>query len=176
MFLMLPYVVKWVLVVQSLSHVQLLWPHGLRHTRSPCPLPSLWVFPSSCPLNQWWHPTNSSSVALFSCLQSFPALRSFPMSWFLHQLAKVLQFQLRHHSFQRVFMVDFQDWLVWSPWFLRVSEESSPAPQLESISSSLLSPIYGTTLTSVQDFWKDHNLDRMNLCQQNYVFALKYTV
>ena len=79
---MLPYVVKWVLVVQSLSHVQLLWPQGLQHTRSPCPLPSLGVFPSSCLLNQWWHPTNSSSVALFSCFQSFPALRSFPMSWF----------------------------------------------------------------------------------------------
>ena len=95
---------------------------------------------------------------------------------FSHQVAKVFEVQLQHQSFQRVFMVDFQDWLVWSPWFLRVSEESSPAPQLESISSSLLSPIYGTTLTSVQDFQKDHNLDRMNLCQQNYVFALKYTV
>ena len=38
------------------------------------------VFPSSCPLHWWCHPTISCSVALFSCLQSFPASGSFPMS------------------------------------------------------------------------------------------------
>ena len=41
----------------------------------------LWVFPSSCPLNQWCHQNISSSVTLFSfCLQSFPTSESFPMS------------------------------------------------------------------------------------------------
>ena len=58
-----------------------LWPHGLQHTRPLYPSPSLEVCPSSCPLNWWCHPTISSSVALFSsCLQSFPASGSFPMS------------------------------------------------------------------------------------------------
>ena len=58
-----------------------LWPHGLQHTSPPCPSPSPKVYPSSCPLNWWCHPTISSSVALFSsCLQSFPASGSFPMS------------------------------------------------------------------------------------------------
>ena len=47
-----------------------------------CPSLSPLVCSNSCPLNQWCHPTISSSVAPFSsCLQSFPALRSFPVSW-----------------------------------------------------------------------------------------------
>ena len=57
-----------------------LQPHGLQHARLPCPSPSLGVCPNSCPLNQWCHPTISSSVVLFSsCLQSFPASGSFPV-------------------------------------------------------------------------------------------------
>ena len=56
--------------------------HGLQHVRLPCPSPSPGVYPSSCPLSRWCHPTNSSSVTLFSsCLQSFPASGSFPMIW-----------------------------------------------------------------------------------------------
>ena len=58
-----------------------LWPHGLQHARLPCPSPSPRVCPSSCPLHQWCHPTISSSDTLSSsCLQSFPASRSFSMS------------------------------------------------------------------------------------------------
>ena len=50
-----------------------LQPHGLQHTRFPCPSP--------CPLGQWCYSTISSSVIPFSsCLQSFPASGSFPMS------------------------------------------------------------------------------------------------
>ena len=57
-------------------------PHGLQHARLPCPSPSSRVFSNSCPLSQWCHPTISCSVSLFSsCLQSFPAFRSFPVSW-----------------------------------------------------------------------------------------------
>ena len=52
-------------------------------TRLPCPSLSPGVFSSSCPLSRWCYLTISSSVALFSfCVQSFPALESFPMSWF----------------------------------------------------------------------------------------------
>ena len=58
-----------------------LWPHGLQHARPPCPSPTLGVYPNSCPLSLWCHPPISSSVVpFFSRLQSFPALRSFPMS------------------------------------------------------------------------------------------------
>ena len=55
-------------------------PDGLQHARLPCPLPSPRACSNSCPLSQWCHPTISSSVVPFSCLQSFPASRSFPMS------------------------------------------------------------------------------------------------
>ena len=57
-----------------------------------------------------------------------------------HQVAKVLELQLQHLSFQWLFRVVFLlDWLFWSPCCPRDSKESSPAPQFESISSSVLS-------------------------------------
>ena len=58
-----------------------LWPHGLQHPRLSCPSLSPGVCLNSCPLSWWCHPTISSSVIPFSsCLQSFPASGSFPMS------------------------------------------------------------------------------------------------
>ena len=58
-----------------------LWPHGLQHTRLSCPSPSSGACSNSSPLNWWCHPAISSSVAPFSsCLQSFPATGSFPVS------------------------------------------------------------------------------------------------
>ena len=55
-------------------------PHGLQHTRLPCPSLFTWVCSNSCPLSQWCHPTISSSVIPFSfCPQSFPVSGSFPM-------------------------------------------------------------------------------------------------
>ena len=57
--------------------------HGLQHTRLPCPSPTPRAYSDSCPVSQWGHPTISSSVIPFSsCLQSFPASGSFPMSQF----------------------------------------------------------------------------------------------
>ena len=58
-----------------------LQPHGLQHARLPCPSPNPGVYPYSCPLSQWCHPTISSSVIPFSSTpQSFPASGSFLMS------------------------------------------------------------------------------------------------
>ena len=58
-------------------------PHGLQHARLPCPSPTPRARSNSCPLSRWCHPTISSSVIPFSsCLQSFPASGSFPMSQF----------------------------------------------------------------------------------------------
>ena len=58
-----------------------LWPQGLQHARVACPSVSPGVCSNSYPLSLWCHPTISSSVALFFCLQSFPASGSFTMSW-----------------------------------------------------------------------------------------------
>ena len=58
-----------------------LQPHELQQNRPSYPSPTPRVYPNSCPLSQWCHPTISSSVIPFSsCLQSFPASWSFPMS------------------------------------------------------------------------------------------------
>ena len=66
-------------VAQSCS----LRPHGLQHTRFPCPSPAPRASSNSCPSSWWYHPAISSSVVPFSsCLQSFPESWSFPMSQF----------------------------------------------------------------------------------------------
>ena len=58
-----------------------LWPHGLQHARLPCPSPTIGAYSNSCWSSQWCHPTISSFIIPFSsCLQSFPASGSFPMS------------------------------------------------------------------------------------------------
>ena len=57
-------------------------PHGLQHTRLPCPSPTPRACSNSGPSSQWCHPTILSSVIFFSCLQSFPASGSFQMSQF----------------------------------------------------------------------------------------------
>ena len=57
-------------------------PHGLQHTRLPCPSPTPRACSNSCPSSWWYHPTISSSVIPVSCLQSFSASGSFPMSQF----------------------------------------------------------------------------------------------
>ena len=70
-------------VVHSASVSNSSQPHRLKHASFPCPSPSPRVCPSSCPLNQWCHPAISSSVTLFSYLQSSLASGSFPVSWLL---------------------------------------------------------------------------------------------
>ena len=78
----------------------------------------------------------------------FPSIRVFSDE--LAQLAKALELQLQHQSFQWIFRVDFfWNWLVCSQCSQKDSQESSSAPQLEGISSSALNLLYGPTLTSV---------------------------
>ena len=79
----------------------------------------------------------------------------------LHQVAKVLGLQLQHQSFQWIFRVDFLwDWLVWSP---AVQETLKSLLQHHSSKASILrlapSLLYGPTLTSIHDFWKNHSFD-----------------
>ena len=76
-----------------------------------------------------------------------------------HEVAKVLEFQLQHHSLQRNPRADLQNGLVGSPCSPRDSQESSPTPQFKSINSSALSFLHSPTLTSIHDRWKNHSLD-----------------
>ena len=90
-------------------------PHGLQHTRPPCPSPTPRVCSNSCPSSQWCHPTISSSVIPFSsCLQSFPASMSFPMHKFFASGGQ----RIGVWASTSVLPVNIQDWfpLVWTGW------------------------------------------------------------
>ena len=134
--------------------------HGLQHTRLPCPSLSPRACSNSRPLNRWCHPTILSSVVPFSsCLQSFPASGSFPMSQFFTSGGQ----SIGASASASVLPMNIQDWspngLVGSACSPRDSQESSPTPQFKSISSSLLSFLYSPTLTSIHDYWKNHSFD-----------------
>ena len=89
-------------------------PHGLQHTRPPCPSPTPGVSSNSCPLSWWCHPTISFSVVPFSsCPRSFPASGSFPMSQFFASGGQIIGIS----ASTLVLPVNTQDWspLGWSP-------------------------------------------------------------
>ena len=142
------------IVVSSLNVSSSLWPHGLHHTRLPCPTLLLGVFSNSCLSSCWCHPTISSLVALFSaCPQSFPASGSFLMSRLFTSGGQSIGVSGSASVLQWTFRVNFiYDWLVWSPCCPRDCQESSPEQQFESIYSLALSFLYGPALTSVHDY------------------------
>ena len=79
----LSFTVSWGLLRLMPTESVILWPHGLQHSRLPCPSLSPEVCSDSCPLRRWCCLTISSSVVpFFSCPQSFQASGSFPMSQF----------------------------------------------------------------------------------------------
>ena len=59
-----------------------LQPHGLQHTRIPCPSPTPESCSNSCPSSRWCHPTSSSCRPLLLLPSIFPSIRVFPMSQF----------------------------------------------------------------------------------------------
>ena len=92
-----------------------LQPHGRQHARRPCPSPASRVYTNSCPLNQLCHWTISSSVVPFSsCLQSFPASRSFQMT----QHFTSGEQSIGVSASTSVLPVSIQDWfpLGWTDW------------------------------------------------------------
>ena len=81
-----------------------------------------------------------------------------------HEVAKVLEFQFQHQSFQWIFNTDFlQDELIGSSCSPRDSQESSPTPQFKRINSLVLSFLHSPTLTSIHDHWKNHSLERTTI-------------
>ena len=113
-----------------------LWPHGLQHTRPPCPSPTPRIYSNSCPLSRWCHPTISSSVVPFSsCLQSFPASGSFQMSQLFTSGGQRIGV-----SASSVLPMNTQDWfpLEWTGW--------------TSLQSRGLSRVFKTTIHKNQFF------------------------
>ena len=150
-----------------------LWPHGLQHTRLPCPSPTPGACSNSRPLSQWCHPTISSSAFPFSsCLQSFPASGSFPMSQFFtsggQRIGVSASALILPMNIQGLFPLG---WTGWISLQSRDCQESSPTSQFKSINSLALSFLYGPTLTSIHDYWKNHRFDYMDACQWSNISA-----
>ena len=115
------------------------------------------------------HPLSSPSPPAFNLSQHQSIFQWVSL---LHQVAKVLELQLQHQSFQWNPRADLlQSGLVGSPCSPKNSQESSPAPQFKSVNSSVLSLLYSPTLTSIHDHRKNHSLDQTDLCWQSNVSA-----
>ena len=148
------------LVVQLLSCVWLLRPHGLQHARLPCPSPS-GVCSDACPLSQWCHPAILSSVVPFSsCLMIFPNIRIFSnesalcIGWPKYWRSSFSISLSNEHLGMISFRIDWLDLLA----IQGTLKESSPEPQFKSMNSSVLSLFYGPTLISIHDYGKNHSL------------------
>ena len=102
------------------------------------------------------HPLSSPPPSIFKLSQQQSLFQWVSPS---HQVAKVLEFQPQHQSFQWIFRTDFLDRLVGSPCSPRDSQESSPTPQFKSINSSVLSFLYSPTLTSIHNYWENRSFD-----------------
>ena len=92
-----------------------LWPHGLQHTRPPCPSPTPGACSNSCPSSRWCHPTTSSFVVPFSShLQSYPASGSFQMRQFFISGGQSIGVS----ASAPVLAMNIQDWfpLGWIGW------------------------------------------------------------
>ena len=148
--------------------------HEPQHARPPCPSPTPGVLPNPCPLSQWCHPAISFSVIPFSSFpQSFPASGSFQMS----QLFASGGQSIGVSASTSVLPVNTQDWsaLGWTGWIYFQSKGLSRVfsnTKFKSISSLALSPLYSPTLTSIHDHWKNHSLNKMDLCWQSNVSAV----
>ena len=136
-------------------------PHGLRHTRLPCPSPTPRVCSNIGPSSQWFHPSKLSSVAFFfSCLQSFPASGFFSNNSALHiGWPKYWSFSFSiSPSSEYSGLISFKiDWFD----LLAVQGTLKNLLQHHSLKASILwcSAFFMVQLTSVHDYWKEYNLN-----------------
>ena len=122
-------------------------PHGLQHARLPCPSPTPRVYPNSCPLSQWYHPTISTSVVPFSsCLQSVPASGSFQMS----QLFTIRWQSIGVSASASLLLINIQDWfpLGWTGWISLQSKGLSRVFSNTTVTTVQKHQFFGTQLSS----------------------------
>ena len=148
-----------------------LWPQGLQHARLLCPLLSLGICSNSCPLSQWCYLTISPSAAPLSfCFNLFQNQGFFQWVGSSHQVAKVLELQLQHQSFQWTFRVDVHriDWLD----LLAVQGTLKSLLQHNSSKASVWhSALFMVQLLHPCDYLKNHSFDYTKLCQHSDVSA-----
>jgi len=137
-----------------------LWPHGLQQTRPPCLSPTPRACSNSCPSSRWCHPTISSSVVPFSsCLQSFPASGSFPMSQFFASGGQ----SIGASASASALPMNIQDWfpLGLTGLILQSKGLSSvfSSTTFKIINSWAFSFLYSPILTSIHDCWKNNSFN-----------------
>ena len=174
-------IVKDIITRKTRKHLQFshsvgsdsLQPHGLQHTRPPCPSPTPGVCSNSCPLSQWCHPTISSPVTPFSPAFNLPQRQGlFQWVSISHQVVKVLELQLQHQSFQWIFRTNsLYHWLVWFPCSPRDSQKSSSAPPFKVINSLVLSLFLLSSSHICTWLLGKHSFDSMDFCRQSNVFC-----
>ena len=122
-------------------------PHGLQHSRPPCPSPTPWVYSNSCPLSWWCHPTISSVVHFSSCRQSFLISGSFQVS----QLFTSGGQSIGISASTSVLPVNTQDWssLGWIGW---ISLQSKGLSRVFSNTTVQKHQFFGAQLSS-KWFW-----------------------
>ena len=121
-----------------------LQPHGLQHSRPPCPSPTPGVYPNSCSLSQWCHPTISSSVIPFPAYpQSFPASGSLQIS----QLFTSGGQSIGVSALTSVLPMNTQDWspLGWTSW---ISLQSKRRSRVSSNTTVQKHQFFGAELSS----------------------------
>ena len=121
-----------------------LQPHGVLHTRLPCPTPTPRAYSNLCPLSRWCHPTISSSVVPSSShLQSFPASGSFPMNQFFASGGQSIGVS----ASTSVLPKNTQDWspLGWTGW---ISLQSKGLSRVFSNTTLQKHQFFGTQLPS----------------------------
>ena len=150
-----------------------LWPHGLQHARLCCLPPTPGACSNWCPSSRWCHPTISCSVSPFSsCLQSFPASGSFPMSQCFTSGGQSIGASAsasvsNKYSGLISFKIDWLDLEV----YVTLNSLLNYFELFKSINYSVLSFLYGPTLTSVHNYWKTYCFDYTDLCWQSNVSA-----
>ena len=142
-----------------------LGPHGLQFPRLPCP--SLHLLEFSQTLVHWvgdaiqpshpLSPPSSPALSISHHQGLFQWVATLHIRW-----PKYWSFSIspsKEYSVLISFRIDWFDPLA----VQGNSQKSSPAPQFESISSAVFSLLYGPTLTSIHDYWKNHNFDYTDL-------------
>ena len=132
--------------------------HELQHARLPCPSPPPGAYSNSCPWNRWSHPTILTSVIPFSsCLQSFPASGSFPVGQLFASGDQSIG------ASASVLPMTIQGWLPLGLTCL-ISLQSKGLSRVFANTKIqkhqfFSTKLYGPTVTSVHDYWKDHSFD-----------------
>ena len=133
-------------------------PHGLQHTRLPCPSPTPKACSDSCPSSWWCHPIISSSVVPFSpCLQSFPVSRFLPVSQYFTSGGQ----SIGASASASVLPMNIQNWFplgltgLISLQSKRLSRVSNTTVQKHQFFT--LSFLYSPTLTSIHDYWRNRH-------------------